>query len=146
MEEVPLLLKKLEINTSPSWGNMNALEMVDHLRRGVDLMLRNDIEVEIVTPLEQIPAFQHFLLSDKMFKKSSEKPKEYDLVKPLHADLEQVKLNLMKSLVAMQVHFEKHPDFKSTHPNFGELNTDLWLHMHRKHIKHHFRQFGILAI
>lgn len=143
MKEVPAMLKKLEADAQPEWGSMSAPEMLDHLRRGVELSLRNDIPVEITTPEDKIPAFQNFLKGDRLFKKEAPKPKEFALMEPYEGDFEALKVNLMKSLVKMQVHFENNPEHISSHRDFGELGTELWLYLHRKHVLHHFTQFGI---
>ena len=143
--EVPKMLKKLDATAQPEWGGMTAPEMLDHLRRGVDLSLRTDLEVKITIPEDHIASYQNFLKTDKLFKKGAEMPKEYSLIKEYEGDFESLKVNLLKSLVNMQVYFEKCPEHKATHANFGELDTELWMYLHKKHILHHFTQFGITS-
>lgn len=142
-KEVPAMLKRLNEENAPQWGSMNANEMLDHLRRGVDMSLSTE-DREIITPEDKIPVYQRFLLSDKPFQRNSAKPEAYDRMPPFEGDTEALKLNLMKALLRMQVHFEKQPDHRSIHPNFGVLGPEEWKHLHRKHILHHFEQFGII--
>ncbi len=143
MQDVPSMLKNLKADSKAQWGSLSAPEMLDHLRRGIELSLKENLEVEIITPSEQIPAFQEFLKGARLFKKGSDIPKEYSLIPKFEGDFEARKINLLKALVKMQVHFEKHPDHMATHPNFGHLNVELWKYLHKKHILHHFTQFAI---
>lgn len=143
MKEVPEMLKNLQADSQAQWGSMTASEMLDHLRRGIELSLRSDIPIEILTPAEKLDSFQNFLKGDRLFIKGSPEPKEFALIDSYEGDFEALKMNLMKSLVKMQVHFENNPEHLASHPNFGELGPELWLHLHRKHVLHHFTQFGI---
>ncbi len=142
MMDVPLMLKKLEHHNQPAWGRMNASEMLDHLRKGVDLSLRK-IPIEVVTSDEDLPKYKAFLRSDKPFRPGSQKPAVYDEISAFEGNFEELKVNLMKSLVTMMAYFEKHPEHTAVHPNFGELNGEEWMLLHRKHIYHHFTQFGL---
>lgn len=142
MIDVPSMLKRLESDTQPQWGSMTAYEMLDHLRKGVDICVLQ-LPSEIITPQEMLPKYKDFLMSDKPFRPGSAKPAVFDEVAALEGDLEMLKVNLMKSLVNMMVHFEKYPDHRAVHAYFGELNTQEWLQMHYKHIQHHFTQFGL---
>lgn len=146
MKEVPAMLKNLKVEASPIWGSFSAPEMLDHLRRGIELSLEENVNVEMITPAEQIPAFQQFLKGDRLFKKGSPIPKEYELIPIFKGDFETLKINLLKAVVKMQVHFEKHPDHSATHPNFGVLDVELWKYLHKKHILHHFTQFRIAPV
>ena len=142
MIDVPVMLKKLDANTAPEWGSMTASEMLDHLRKGVDISVQK-IPTEVVTPVEMLPKLRNFLLSDKPFSQGNKKPDVFDQIPSFEGDIEELKINLMRSLVTMLVHFEKNPEHTAVHANFGELNTDEWMHLHRKHIQHHFKQFGL---
>lgn len=146
MQDVPAMLKNLKQDATAGWGSFSAPEMLDHLRRGIELSLLENIKLEIITPAEQIPAFQEFLKGDRLFKKGSPIPKEYELIPVSDDDFENLKINLLKAIVKMQVHFEKHPEHKAIHPNFGELDIELWKYLHKKHILHHFTQFGIAPL
>ncbi|MGB0177844.1 MAG: DUF1569 domain-containing protein [Owenweeksia sp.] len=142
MMDVPVMLKKLDANAKPEWGSMTASEMLDHLRKAVDISVQK-ISTEVVTPVEMLPKYKSFLLSDKPFRPGSPKPEMFNKVPDFNGDIEALKVNLMKSLVSMLVHFEKNPDHTANHDNFGELNTNEWMHLHLKHFQHHFKQFGL---
>lgn len=142
--ETPAFLKDLNPDAGPRWGAMNPSLMLDHLRRGIDMCLEEGLAVEIVTPAEHLPSYKAFLMSGKNFKQGSPQPMEYDRMPVFEGDWEELKMNLMKSVVRLLSHFENHPDFTAVHPNFGELNTSEWLQLHKKHFQHHFRQFGLI--
>lgn len=142
--ELPEYLKQLSEESRPLWGSMNVYQMLDHLRQGVDLSL-DPAERELLIPEEKVPSYQQFLLSDRPFKRSATKPKEYALYAKEGEieNLEQLKVDLLAAVLRMQVFFEKNPDFASIHPYFGLLDGNLWMHLHKKHFKHHLSQFGL---
>lgn len=136
-------LKKLKPDVRPQWGSMTVIEMLDHVAAGFRLSIEN-VEDEITTPEERLPAYREFVRSEKPFKKELPAPEAYQrFTVPTKGDLEQAKLNFLKAMVAMLAYFEKHPGHEAVHTNFGRLNTEDWLLLHRKHIKHHFTQFGL---
>jgi len=142
-QEVPLLLRSLKADAEPAWGSMNVTQMLDHLRRGVLLSLQG-LTTEIVTPQENLPRLKAFLMSDKPFRKHSDMPEAYHKIKGFKGAIEDQKVELMKTVVEMLTYFDNNPDHTAIHPNFGVLNTEEWLQLHRKHFMHHFTQFGLL--
>ncbi len=142
-QTVPAALLKLTNEHQPLWGEMNAEEMVDHLRRGL-LISQSSKAVEIITPLEKLPGLKRFLMSDKPFLKNFPKPKAYSLTKPFSGNLEALKVELQHEIERMHLFFQKYPNFTAAHPNFGVLSTLEWLHLHEKHFTHHFTQFNLL--
>ncbi len=140
---VPQKLKELTAEARPAWGEMNVVQMVDHLRIGVVLSIEN-IEDVISTPEERLPAYKHYLMSDKPFTEGLPKPEAYNTVPSLQGDLEEVKTKLLDELGRMTSFFEENPKHTAIHPNFGNLNPEEWCQLHKKHFTHHFTQFGLL--
>lgn len=136
------MLAQLKEDSKPQFGKMSAIEMVEHLRQGVELMLEK-AETKMVTPKSKIPAFQAFLMSDKEMPKDQKQPPAYKMARKVEGNLEDQKVALLRALIQMQVRFEQEPDFTALHAYFGELDKEGWKMMHYKHIKHHFKQFGI---
>jgi oxepin-CoA hydrolase/3-oxo-5,6-dehydrosuberyl-CoA semialdehyde dehydrogenase len=145
MKQVPDMLKGLTPESKGLWGSLSASEMLDHLRRGLDLSISDTIEVKVLTPSEHIPKYKAFLMSDKPFRKDAGKPQEYELTEAFEGDLNDLKVNLMKSVVRMQVYMENNPDHQKNHPDFGPLSGTEWLHLHKKHFIHHFTQFQLIS-
>lgn len=141
--EFPAALKGINENSEAQWGSMKVNEMVDHLRKAFDLSIENR-NIEVITPADKIPMMQAFLASDKEMRPGAQKPAVYDEVEDLVLSLEDLKLELMRSMVRMLAFFEKNPDYVSVHPNFGEITAEQWMQLHRKHIRHHLKQFGAL--
>jgi len=48
--------------------------------------------------------------------------------------------------LAFNEYYEANPTRQHTHPYFGLLNHEAWILLHRKHITHHFEQFGLLNV
>lgn len=142
-EEIPRLLAKLQPGTKPTWGVMSAEEMVDHLRIAVLLSIE-DTDSEIVTPVERLPRYKEFLMSDKPFMPSAPKPESYNRIAALEGDMEVQKQGLLAELARMKLHFSNNPQHTAIHANFGQLNITEWYQLHKKHFTHHFTQFGLL--
>lgn len=145
MIETPYMLKHLAIDAVPSFGKMNAAQMLDHLRRGIELSLISEERVIRSAP-EDLPKLLAFLNSDKDFKPGAKAPVEHEHIPPLAVDFMDAKVELMRSLVKMLAFFENNQHFESIHPIFGKLSTQQWLQLHYKHFRHHFKQFDLLVI
>lgn len=140
---VPAELKKLNADDQPEWGSMSASEMLDHLAAGFRVSIEN-VDDKILTPEDKLPGYRKFLMSDRPFAPNLKAPEAYQkYVEPTGEDMEQAKVNFLKALVAMLSYFEKNPEHTAVHSSFGRLNNEEWLQLHRKHIKHHFTQFGL---
>lgn len=142
-EEVPVLLAALQPNGRAAWGTMNPIEMLAHLDAGLRISME-DVERPILIPEDKIDRYQAFLRSDKSFPPGSPKPKEYAQYELSFESLEAAKQQLIQSLQNFLQFWEDHPNFSSVHPNFGRLDKRHWMHLHRKHFRHHFVQFGLM--
>lgn len=140
--EFPVKLKKLNLDSPRQFGEMNVLQMLDHLRKAF-VLSHSRFDIDIVSPAEDLPKLQAFLASDKPIRPGAQMPQAYHLVDALDEDLQDMKLQCLKEMVAMLADFEKNPDFQQNHPIFGQLNIQQWLQLHKKHSEHHLRQFGI---
>lgn len=138
------MLAQLKDDTRPQFGKMSPAQMVDHLRQGVELML-DKAETTLLTPKTKVSASQAFLMSQKELPRNQKQPPAYKKARFIKGNLEDRKVALLRALIQMQVRFEQEPDFKALHAYFGELDKEGWKMMHYKHIKHHFKQFGIYS-
>jgi len=143
--DFPAAIKLLNVDTSPAWGEMNATEMIDHLRKGFELSIV-DKAYDIITPAKHLPKMKSFILSDKPMTMGATKPYSFDTMEPLNLNFEDTKVELMRSMIKALSHFEKNPNFTSIHPYFGELNVEEWLALHKKHLRHHLAQFGLIDV
>ncbi len=142
-DQVPQLLVKLNAKSKPIWGEMNVLKMVDHLRLGAVLMLRNTGQLTV--PEEKLPKYKAFLMSDKPFTQGIPKPKMYEIEEnEIDHDLEKAKIEFLKQLAVFNETTLNNIHFQSFHPSFGHLNATETRQLQFKHIRHHFQQFGIM--
>lgn len=143
-QNVPAALAGLTPHTTPEWGQMTAAEMLHHLTTGLKLSMESE-GVEILVPEEKWPAAKNFLMGPKPMPKGFEKPAPYhNFPMPSNSNLEQLKKDFLAQLQQLQ-EVVKTEAFISRHPNFGILDGTATLHLHYKHITHHFTQFGLMA-
>lgn len=141
--ETPAYLHQLTEMHKPVWGSMNGRQMLEHLRKALVLSTLN-VDVEVLAPEEKIPALQAWLKKDKPMMRFAPKPEALEQVPEVGGDLEKLKVELMDSVHKTLQFYHDNPDYTSVHPNFGRLNVELYLHLHRKHFIHHFTQFGLI--
>ena len=144
--ECVLLFKNLSADTMGKWGKMNAQQTVEHLTEFFNVSA-GIIKFDLVTPVEYLPKYKEFLLSDKEFRENTKAPVNIigEEAQPLrYATMEAALEKLAESIVAFEDYFKEDAQKKSLHPVFGELNFEEWVLLHYKHVMHHARQFGLL--
>ncbi len=145
-EFIPLL-KKLKAADLGTWGKMNAQQMVEHVS-GFFKVSTEKIKFPLVTPVEHLPKYKEFLLSDKEFKENTKAPGGILPEEPnpvYYASLQEAIDKLQKEVNHFVEYFENKPELKTMHPAFGELNFEEWVLLHYKHVVHHSKQFGLIA-
>lgn len=142
-EEIARCIKNLHPNTEPKWGTMRPVDMIIHLRQAIAMSIDGSGR-EIHTPEEKLPAAKKFLMSDKPLPLNRTKPAAFNKYKISETELFDQKIEFLRDVITLQVHFDKHPEFTSVHPSFGELNKEEWMQLHYKHFRHHFEQFNLL--
>lgn len=144
-EALPLF-ESLAFTTMGKWGKMNAQQMVEHLAAFFNVSTEK-IKFDLVTPIEHLPKYKEFLLSDKEFRENTKAPGNVigEEALPLrYTTMEQALENLSKSITSFENYFKEDADKKTLHPVFGELNYEEWVLLHYKHVTHHLRQFGLM--
>ncbi len=144
-EYVPML-KGLPANAIGKWGKMNGQQMVEHVT-GFFKVSTEKIKIPLVTPVEHLPKYKEFLLSDAAFRENTKAPGNIVPEEPvaLHNDSMPDALNELQNEINYFVElFTYHRDKKTIHPVFGELVFEEWVLLHYKHVTHHSKQFGLL--
>lgn len=144
LETVLPLLEKLEASTAPLWGTLTAQGMVEHLTDTINLANGNAPFPRLVIPEEKVESMQRFLQSDKEMMRNVEvpfAPKERVL---RHDELELSIDELVDAWMQFEEHFEGNPTKTENHPFYGQLNFEQWIALHKKHLTHHFKQFGLI--
>jgi hydroxymethylglutaryl-CoA reductase len=137
-------LMTLTADTKPLWGRMTAQHMVEHVAMMMQYMGGKQTAT-LVTPEERVPIMKRFLASEKEFQEN--------FVSPLVG--EGIPDYMTDSLDAAQAFFwvewndlQKFlttPDVQAMHPIFGMLNREEIIRCNAKHIRHHFKQFGLVS-
>jgi len=145
-KECVLLFKNLSADTMGKWGKMNAQQTVEHLAAFFNVSA-GEKKFDLVTPVEHLPKYKEFLLSDKEFRENTKAPASIigEEALPLqYATMETALEKLAESITAFENYFKDDANRQSLHPVFGELNFEEWVLLHYKHVTHHLRQFGLL--
>ncbi len=140
------LIKKADAHVAAQWGKMNFQQMVEHVTDFFKVS-SGKIQMPVVTPVEHLPKYKEFLLSDKIFKENTKAPTSVLGDEPLpirNAAFSVAISKLEKQVHDFVVHFKDHAGAKTSHPVFGELDFDEWVLLHYKHATHHARQFGLM--
>lgn len=144
-EYIPLL-KHLPADAVGKWGKMNGQQMVEHVAAFFNVSAGR-IKFDLVTPVEYLPKYKEFLLSDKDFKENTKAPTSVigEETLPLrYAGMDAALEKLTESITAFENYFKGDTLKTSLHPVFGELNFEEWVLLHHKHVIHHAKQFGLL--
>lgn len=145
-KESVLLFKNLSADSMGKWGKMNAQQTVEHLAAFFNVSA-GKIKFDLVTPVEHLPKYKEFLLSDKEFRENTKAPTSVigeEALPLLYANMEAALEKLTESIAAFENYFKDEPLKTSLHPVFGELNFEEWVLLHHKHVTHHAKQFGLL--
>ncbi len=142
LEAILFHLNQIESNTKPEWGIMTAQKMVEHLS---DSLLAGMGKVKMTCPYEgeKLQRSRDFLLSDHLMPREFKAHFVDDNAPLRHAEFELAVDEFIEYWCDFEEHCDAQPEAKYTHPVFGELNLSEWRWMHRKHITHHFEQFGV---
>jgi oxepin-CoA hydrolase/3-oxo-5,6-dehydrosuberyl-CoA semialdehyde dehydrogenase len=139
-------LRELTPEHQPEWGKMTPQHMLEHLEFSFKIAVREIQDFDIATPEEHLEKVQETLYNyEKMPREYKHPLLDEDKLEPLkHANLEDAKQALLAAYDRFMVFFRENPDAISKNAVFGELNHFEWKLLNRKHINHHFEQFGLI--
>ena len=139
------LLNNLSADAKGKWGKMNGQQMVEHLS-GFFAISTGKIKFPLVTPIEQLPKYREFLLSDKEFRENTKAPVLPDEPFPVRFETMAESLTALKTEVKdFNGQFSNDEKLQRLHPVFGALNYEEWVLLHYKHVTHHLKQFGLMV-
>ncbi len=143
-KELPGLLEKLTTAHQPNWGLMTSHHMLEHLIV-VYKMSIGRIKLPIITKEEDWPRNKAYLVKDSAMRRNVPSPTGKNDLQPLRtASLDEARQKVLKETTSFLAFAEAEPDFIADHPYGGPMNMKEWMLFHRKHIKHHLIQFGII--
>jgi oxepin-CoA hydrolase/3-oxo-5,6-dehydrosuberyl-CoA semialdehyde dehydrogenase len=145
-EKIQDCLNKLTETSKAQWGSLTPQEMIEHLEYTYKIASGEIQDFEIATP-EKILEKVHATLYnyDKM-------PRSYDfplaekskIKKVKHESLEVAKTKMLEARQHYLNYFKQNPNAITKNVVFGELKRYEWYLLERKHLNHHFEQFGLL--
>ena len=122
---------------------MNPQQMVEHVSAFFRVSAGR-LNFPLATPIEHLPKYREFLMSEKEFRENTKAPILPDEPLPLrYATMDEAVHDLEKQVDNFFNYFIDDPEKKTLHPAFGELNFEEWVQLHHKHVKHHLKQFGV---
>ncbi len=143
-EDLPELLEKLRPDQQPLWGLMTPHHMLEHLIVTYKMSIGR-IKIPVVAKEEDWPRIKGYFMKDGPMRRSVPSPTGKNDLQPLRtASLEEAREKVLNETTSFLAFAEAEPDFKADHPYGGPMNMEEWLLFHRKHIKHHLIQFGII--
>jgi hypothetical protein len=140
-EQVLLRAARLSENSKPTWGTMNAAEMLRHCSAALVATLSTPKEIKPTTLRQRIKRFA-MLNFIPAFPKGARTPDVLDMKKNnMAVD------NLPEELESFKHHviqFAQHPQpILVSHPYFGTMSNKQWGILTWMHLDHHLRQFGV---
>ncbi len=145
-EKIEACLSNLKADAKPKWGIMTPQHMIEHLEYTYKIASGEIQDFEIATPEKILEKVHHSLYDYRRFPKNSQFPHlEKDTLEDLkHADLE-IAIEKFKEQRKKYIEFYKeHPEVKLKNLVFGVLNKYEAYLLERKHLNHHFEQFGLI--
>ncbi len=144
-KEVRTVLADLKEDTPALWGLMTPQHMIEHLIVTFKMSIGR-IKIPVVSAEEDLPRIKAYLMKDSPMRRSVPSPLGKNELQPLRsASLEEARDKLLSEVDHFVKFQEEQPDFIANHPFGGAATATEWLYIHRKHIKHHFIQFGLIA-
>lgn len=142
LEALIFHLDQIRAETTPLWGTMTAQQMIEHLTDGVLTSTGKKI-MECPYSGEKLERSRAFLMGDEAMPRNF-KAHFVDDSKPLRNESFDLAVDeFVEAWVDFEEHCTEKPEYQHIHPVFGLLSLKEWRWMHRKHITHHFTQFGV---
>ena len=145
-EKIKECLNKLSETSKAQWGSLTPQEMIEHLEYTYKIASGEIQDFDITTP-EKILEKVHATLYnyDKM-------PRSYDfplaekseIKKVKHESLEVAKAKMLEARQQYVSFFKQNPEAITKNVVFGPLKRYEWYLLERKHLNHHFEQFGLI--
>ena len=138
-------MAKLTEKTNPNWGMMTPQHMVEHLEFFLR-MAAGKVDTEIVTPEKRIERMQESLYNYRPMPREFSHPlfRKGEVEDLRFANLDEAKEAIMKAYDEYIAFYKENPDATAPNTVFGDLNDEMWELLNRKHINHHFEQFGLI--
>ncbi|WP_034259441.1 phenylacetic acid degradation bifunctional protein PaaZ [Altibacter lentus] len=145
-EKIEEMLQRLSEDTKPKWGIMTPQHMIEHLEFTYRIASGEVQDFEVATPEKYLEKTHESLYNYQKFPRNTNFPLlEKETLEPLkHPDLETAKKKFLEAREDYLDYFKENPDATLKNIVFGDLNKFEWYLLERKHLNHHFEQFGLI--
>jgi oxepin-CoA hydrolase/3-oxo-5,6-dehydrosuberyl-CoA semialdehyde dehydrogenase len=139
-------LNKLTENSIPSWGILTPQHLIEHLEEGYRIMSGEIQDFEIATPEKILDKVHNSLYNYDKFPMGTQFPtmKKDELEDLIHPDFETAKAKFLEARDNYKAFFKENPEAILKNMVFGELSKYESYLLERKHLNHHFEQFGLI--
>ena len=138
--EIIKRINKLEPNTQPLWGKMNASQMLAHCNVSYEMVYDNiHPKPNMILKFILKKFIKNKVVTDTPYPKSSNTAPQF-IIKDVR-DFQNEKVRLENYITKTQQLGESYFDGKES-DSFGALNKSEWNNMFYKHLNHHLTQFG----
>jgi len=139
-------LTNLTENTKPKWGILTPQHLMEHLEDGYKILAGKNQDFDIATPEKILEKVHNSLYNYEKFPRNTHFPtlKKGELENLKHPDLSTAKQKMLEARKEYLEYFKENPDAKLKNMVFGHLNRYESYLLERKHLNHHFEQFGLL--
>ncbi|WP_460219870.1 phenylacetic acid degradation bifunctional protein PaaZ [Psychroserpens sp. MEBiC05023] len=145
-EKIDECLSTLTESMKPKWGIMTPQHMIEHLEYTYKIAAGEIQDFEISTPDKILEKVKNSLYDYRKFPHNSQFPLlEKDTLDTLRYDNLATAIEQFKAQRETYLnYFKENPEDLLRNMVFGELNRYEWYLLERKHLNHHFEQFGLI--
>ncbi len=145
-EKIEECLSNLKPDMKPNWGIMTPQHMVEHLEYTYKIASGEIQDFEIATPEKILEKVHNSLYNYAPFPKNTNFPtlEKNTLDKLRYPDLATAISKFKEVRANYKTYFKENPDAILKNLVFGELNKYESYLLERKHLNHHFEQFGLI--
>jgi len=145
-QKIEECLSILTEDAKPNWGSMSAQHMLEHLEYTYRIASGEIQDFEIATPEKILEKVHATLYNYTKMPHNHDFPlaEESEITKLKHTDLNTAKQMLIEARSNYLAYFKQNPDATTKNVVFGDLNKFEWYLLERKHLNHHFEQFGLI--
>lgn len=145
-DKIKEALDRLTEDSKPKWGILTPQHLVEHLEEGYRILSGEIQDFDIVTPEKILEKVHASLYNYEKFPRHTQFPtmKKGELEDLKHPDLATAKEKMLEAREQYVNFFKENPNAVLKNMVFGMLDRYESYLLERKHLNHHFEQFGLI--
>ena len=138
-------MANLSEDTTAKWGILQPQHMIEHLEMQYQIAMEK-IHVRLSTPPDRLEKFIEVVYNHQPMMKGFYHPMlKRDELEPLkHESLSEAIEKLFETREKYETFFKENKGKLTLNPTFGPMSKFEWDLLNRKHVHHHFEQFGLV--